>query len=132
MTGQYQKSMECPVCGLRLSYWTDDPAKPYPQRFCKKCKAPMEPSPVDPADATPPEPTGPDVLNVWPPGTPVEFRDSKVPGRVTAVKVQEGCRVQYCIAWWAGNDRKEAWVEGFEIAATQKPPTLKIGFRRED
>ena len=47
-------------------------------------------------------------------------------------KIIEVCisvdRIQYKVAWWASRERREAWVESYEISQFASPAQIKIGF----
>lgn len=136
MTGRYQKAMECPGCGLRLTFFTDNPEKAYPSRRCKRCGADLVPSPVAPEDQpgdTPRfDPTAPPDVLVFPPGAEVEFKAGKTPARVAQVGLRERGLVLYQVVWWAGTDRKEQWVSEGELTWPTATKPVRIGFRRDE
>lgn len=137
MTGRYQKAMECPKCGLRLTFFTDDPNKGYPTRKCKRCEADLVPSPVAPEDAAELirprfDPSAPPDVLVYPPGAEVEFKAGKTPALVVQVCLRERGLVQYQVVWWAGTDRKEQWVSEGELTWPTATKPVRIGFRRDE
>lgn len=65
-------------------------------------------------------------LKIWEPGC--EVRLGTIPALISQVAIHPfGC-ITYQVIWWSGNDRKEAWVEAFEITGPSKE--ISIGFHR--
>lgn len=62
------------------------------------------------------------------PGAAVTLRGD-LPGVVLRTCIESGGEVRYCVAWWDGNDRHEAWVEAFEVQPRDEAKAVRIGFR---
>jgi hypothetical protein len=48
-------------------------------------------------------------------------------GVIAAIQISDAGYVTYRCIWWSGRERKDEWLEAFEIAVDNEP-TVKIGF----
>jgi hypothetical protein len=72
-----------------------------------------------------------ETLEVLAPGTPIEFIHSAptVFGEVASIRIGPELNILYFVIWWSRDDRKEDWVNAFEIKAVNEPTPIKIGFK---
>jgi hypothetical protein len=67
------------------------------------------------------------VVSVFRPGSTV-LLTGQVLATVVAVSLTQGDCVQYRVVWWDGPDRKDIWVEAFEVRPDDGTVYSSIGF----
>jgi hypothetical protein len=67
-------------------------------------------------------------MNVVKPGSKVWIPRGEIKDAiVSCVQITSNERVLYLVTWWVGTDRKEQWLEEFEIS-TEQPNFIPVGF----
>ena len=65
---------------------------------------------------------------VIPPGTLVHLPQAEIKdAMVIAVQIKSNNSISYNVCWWAGRERKEAWLEECEVS-TDEPKYAHVGF----
>ncbi len=62
-------------------------------------------------------------------GSPVTLADN-IPARITAILINDKCRVTYQCVWWDGQTRHSEYVEEFEVTRADETQGMTIGFRQ--
>jgi hypothetical protein len=64
---------------------------------------------------------------IYQPGTTVRL-DKAITATISKVCIEgKHLGVTYCVVWWSGNERKEQWVQEYEIESPDEG-SLPIGF----
>jgi hypothetical protein len=53
-------------------------------------------------------------------------------GKIVSILIDGKQHTQYKVRWWAGRDRKEQWLEPFELRTDHVTQVVKIGFGNGD
>lgn len=68
------------------------------------------------------------MIQVIRPGTKVHLVQGEIENAtVTSIQITPGDRVLYKVVWWDGPDRKEQWLESFEVSI-ERPEYVQVGF----
>ena len=61
-------------------------------------------------------------------GSPVTLADG-IPATITAILINDKCRVTYQCVWWSGQERKSAYLEEFEVTPADETQRTTVGFQ---